>query len=104
MRGAPGLGVPGGTSSTVIGLQVVAAANPVYGQYDPDQPPMKNIGAGQTPSMPDSPAFSSCADPGLPDSLLSRFDLLFIILDKKQEVQDAQVVFTTLRPPLLCDL
>merc|ERR1719228_1248604 len=40
---------------------VLAAANPVYGRYNPYKTPMENI--------------------GLQDSLLSRFDFLFIMLD-----------------------
>jgi len=50
---------------------VAAAANPVYGSYDPNRPPMHNI--------------------GLPDSLLSRFDLLFIVLDKKEPESDRRI-------------
>jgi DNA replication licensing factor MCM3 len=42
---------------------VIAAANPIYGEYQKDLPPTKNV--------------------GMPDSLLSRFDLIFIILDEK---------------------
>jgi DNA replication licensing factor MCM3 len=47
---------------------VLSAANPVYGQYDRTRRPQENI--------------------GLPDSLLSRFDLLFIVLDQLDPAMD----------------
>ncbi|KAI8872100.1 MCM-domain-containing protein [Ramicandelaber brevisporus] len=47
---------------------VIAAANPILGQYDPSRDPARNI--------------------ALPDSLLSRFDLLFIVLDKTDQHLD----------------
>ena len=50
---------------------VIAAANPIYGEYQRDLPPTKNI--------------------GLPDSLLSRFDLLFVVLDEKNSGHDRKV-------------
>lgn len=50
---------------------VLSAANPIYGEYQKDMPAAKNI--------------------GLPDSLLSRFDLVFICLDEKDPILDRNI-------------
>ena len=50
---------------------VLAAANPVYGQYNKERRPQDNI--------------------GLPDSLLSRFDLIYLILDKADAENDRRL-------------
>ena len=50
---------------------VISAANPIYSEYARDQSVGKNI--------------------GLPDSLLSRFDLLFIMLDEKDPESDRKI-------------
>jgi len=50
---------------------VIAAANPIYGEYQTQYAPTKNI--------------------GMPDSLLSRFDLVFIIFDEKSAEKDKKI-------------
>lgn len=46
---------------------LLAAANPAYGRYDPSRSPADNI--------------------ALPAALLSRFDIMWLILDKADETQ-----------------
>ncbi|OTB03754.1 hypothetical protein M426DRAFT_321466 [Hypoxylon sp. CI-4A] len=50
---------------------VIAAANPIFGQYDTHKDPHKNI--------------------ALPDSLLSRFDLLFVVTDDIEDTRDRRI-------------
>ncbi|KAK5970193.1 DNA helicase [Trichostrongylus colubriformis] len=56
---------------------VLAAANPVYGRYDPFKTPMDNI--------------------NMQDSLLSRFDLIFVLLDEHDPDRDKTVANHVLR-------
>merc|ERR1719487_2815722 len=56
---------------------VVAAANPIYGTFDPSMDLAKNI--------------------GMPDSLLSRFDLIFVVRDLTTEEIDRKIATQVLK-------
>merc|ERR1719453_1711467 len=56
---------------------VVAAANPVYGSFDPSMDLAKNI--------------------GMPDSLLSRFDLVFVVRDVTTPETDRKIASQVIR-------
>lgn len=56
---------------------VLAAANPIYGEYQKSLPAAKNI--------------------GLPDSLLSRFDLVFVVLDENDSELDRLIADRVIR-------
>ena len=56
---------------------VVAAANPVYGRFDPTLPLSKNV--------------------AMPDSLMSRFDVFFVIRDHVERARDKKLADHVLR-------
>lgn len=62
---------------------VLAAANPIYGEYQKDLSASKNI--------------------GLPDSLLSRFDLVFTVLDEHNPVLDRLIADRVIRNHQMTD-
>jgi len=59
------------TTSLNARTAILAAANPAYGRYNPARPPLENI--------------------NLPAALLSRFDLLFLLLDKADPIRDREL-------------
>ena len=56
------------TTSLNARTSILAAANPQYGRYDPSKKPGENI--------------------NLPAALLSRFDLIFLLLDKANKLNN----------------
>ena len=60
---------------------VLAAANPIYGEYQKDLSASKNI--------------------GMPDSLLSRFDLVFIVLDNEDSAIDRMIADRVIKNHML---
>ena len=59
------------TTSLNARVSILAAANPVYGRYERSRSPHDNI--------------------GMPYSLLSRFDLVYVLLDKNTEEEDLAI-------------
>ena len=59
------------TTSLNARTAILAAANPIYGRYDETKLPEDNI--------------------KLPKALLSRFDLIFLLLDKADQTKDEQL-------------
>lgn len=59
------------TTSLNARASILAAANPLYGRYNKKETAHKNI--------------------NLPAALLSRFDLIFILLDQADTVQDKEL-------------
>lgn len=80
---------------------VVAAANPVYGSYDQVMCNSRQLVAGHLSRLTHSfsppvrlshpQSLSPQRNVGLPDSLLSRFDLLFIVLDHLNREHDQKI-------------
>ncbi|KAF4652283.1 MCM DNA helicase complex subunit [Perkinsus olseni] len=68
-RGSSGVGLT--AAVTVDRETVLAAANPLYGNFDGNRTIQENI--------------------ALPDSLLSRFDLVFVVRDKMSEAEDRKI-------------
>jgi len=77
------------TTSLNARTSILAAANPQYGRYDPSKKPDENI--------------------NLPAALLSRFDLIFLLLDKANTDSDMNLarhvtnVHRTLKAPQHAD-
>ena len=61
------------TTSLNARTSILAAANPIYGRYDEKKRPDENI--------------------DLPKAFLSRFDLIFLLLDKADQAKDEQLAF-----------
>ncbi len=59
------------TTSLNARTSILAAANPLYGRYNQEHSPEKNL--------------------NMPAALLSRFDLIFVLLDQKDYTKDSEL-------------